>query len=322
MSITIDQAFQIFMADRETSCVDKTLMYYQENLTNFFTYVSGVFNRPTNEIDCEEITKELFQNYIKYLRKRPKFQNHPFLEPSSELLSSTSIRTYCRSIKVFANFCKDNDYGYDFTYKVKLPNDDAGEIIPLYQSEVQQIDKLFNLNTELGLRNWCIVHLMLDAGLRSSEVINIRFCDLLFEKNIIQIYKSKRARTRLVILCPRLKVNLMKYCVIYRNYTELHPKSFVFLQMRQQEPINQNVIKQLFARIKKKSAIERLHPHLCRHTFATSYIKGGGNIEMLRLLLGHSDYKTTKIYLHLAQQAELLHEDIYPLDPVFFKRFY
>ena len=42
MSITIDQAFQIFMADRETSCVDKTLMYYQENLTNFFTYVSGV----------------------------------------------------------------------------------------------------------------------------------------------------------------------------------------------------------------------------------------------------------------------------------------
>ena len=43
--------------------------------------------------------------------------------------------------------------------------------------EVQQIDKLFNLKTEFGLRNWCIVHLMLDAGLRSSEVINLRFCD-------------------------------------------------------------------------------------------------------------------------------------------------
>lgn len=104
MSITIDQAFQIFMADRETSCVDKTLMYYQENLTNFFTYVSGVFNRPTNEIDCEEITKELFQNYIKYLRKRPKFQNHPFLEPSSELLSSTSILDILQIDQSFCQF--------------------------------------------------------------------------------------------------------------------------------------------------------------------------------------------------------------------------
>lgn len=322
MSITIEQAYQLFMADRETSCADKTLIYYQENLTYFFTYVSECFHRPLSDIDCEEITKELFQNYIRYLRKRPKFQNHPFLEPSNEVLSSTSIRTYARSIKVFANFCKDNEYGNDFTYKVKLPIDDSGEIIPLYQSEVQQIDKLFNLKTELGLRNWCIIHLMLDAGLRSSEVINLRFCDLLFDKNIIQIYKSKCAKTRLVILCPRLKSNLLKYCVLYRNYTDLPSKTYVFLQMKQQQSINYNVIKQLFARIRKKSGIDRLHPHLCRHTFATSYIKGGGNIEMLRLLLGHSDYKITKEYLHLAQQSELLQEDIYKLDPVFFKRYY
>lgn len=322
MSITIAQAYQLFMADRETSCADATLVYYQENLTNFFTYVSECFKRPLSDIRCDEITKELFQNYIKYLRKRPKFQNHPFLEPSEELLSSTSIRTYARSIKVFANFCKDNEYGNDFTYKVKLPIDDSGEIIPLYQAEVQQIDKLFNLKTELGLRNWCIIHLMLDAGLRSSEVINLRFCDLIFDKNIIQIYKSKRSRTRLVILCPRIKANLLKYCVIHRNYTELPEKSYVFRQMKQSKPINYNVLKQLFARIRKKSEIDRLHPHLCRHTFATSYVKGGGNIEMLRLLLGHTDYKTTKMYLHLAQQSELLHEDIYKLDPVFFKKYY
>ena len=321
MSISLDQAYQIFMADRETSCADKTLIYYRENLTGFFTYVSECFNRPVSEISCDEVTRELFRNYICYLRKRPKFQNHPFLEPSQELLSSTSIRTYARSIKVFANFCKDNEYCDDFTYKVKLPKDDSGEIIPLYQSEVQQIDKLFNLKTEFGLRNWCIVHLMLDAGLRSSEVINLRFCDLMFDKNIIQVYKSKGSKTRLVILCSRLKVNLMKYCVIHRKYTALSPMSYVFLQMRQQEAINSNVIKQLFARIKKKSGIDRLHPHLCRHTFATSYIKGGGNIEMLRLLLGHTDYKVTRVYLHLAQQSSLLHEDIYQLDPVFFKRY-
>lgn len=78
MSISLDQAYQIFMADRETSCADKTLIYYRENLTGFFTYVSECFNRPVFEISCDEVTRELFRNYICYLRKRPKFQNHPF----------------------------------------------------------------------------------------------------------------------------------------------------------------------------------------------------------------------------------------------------
>lgn len=137
-----------------------------------------------------------------------------------------------------------------------------------------------------------------------------------------RIYFMKIQELRLVILCPRIKSNLLKYCVIHRNYTELSAKSYVFRQMKQQQQINYNVIKQLFARIRKKSGIDRLHPHLCRHTFATSYIKGGGNIEMLRLLLGHTDYKITKEYLHLAQQSVLLQEDIYKLDPIFFRKHY
>ena len=310
------------MADRETSCSAKTLLYYEENLTNFFNYCSDCFGKSVVEIKCTEITREIFSNYIKYLRKRPKFYQHPFLLPSNEPLSATSIRTYARSIKVFARFCKENDYSdIDFTYRVKLPKQDSGEIIPLYQNEVRDIDRIFNLKTELGLRNWCIFHIMLDAGLRSSEVINLRFCDLLFDKNIIQIYKGKGAKTRLVILCPRLKVNLMKYCVVYRNYTNLPGKSFVFLQMKGQTAINHNVIKQLFARIKVKSGVNRIYPHLCRHTFATSYICGGGNIEMLRLLMGHSDYTVTRMYIHLAQQSQLLNTDIYQLDPVFFKKY-
>lgn len=175
-------------------------------------------------------------------------------------------------------------------------------------------------NEHLGLRNWCIVHLMLDAGLRSSEVINLRFCDLLSDKNIIQIWKSKGSKTRLVILCPRLKVNLMKYCVLYRNYTQLPGHSNVFMQMKNHKPINSNVIKQFFSRLKKKTGIDRIHPHLCRHTFATAYIIGGGSLEMLRLLLGHSDYEVTRSYLHLAHQCQLLHSDVYRLDPIYFKK--
>ena len=45
-------------------------------------------------------------------------------------------------------------------------------------------------------------------------------------------------------------------------------------------------------------------------------------MEYLRLMLGHSDYATTKMYLHLAQESKMLHSDIYKLDPIFFKSGY
>ena len=322
MEISLSQAYQLFMADRETSCVPETLTFYSENLQTFFGYCEDCFCRQREEIMCSEVTRELFTNYIVYLRKRPKYKKHPFLEPSQETLSNTTIRTYARAIRAFSNYCYDNDFGSNFTKKVKLPKGDPREIIPLYASEVKMIDKQFNLETEHGLRNWCIVHLMLDAGLRSSEVIELRFSDLIFEKNIIRVFRGKGGKTRLVVMCPRIKKYILRYCVLYRDYEKLPEDTQVFIQMKSREPINENVIKQMFSRLKKKSGVDRIHPHLLRHTFATSYIKGGGNIEMLRLLLGHFDYEVTKMYLHLAQESYLLKSDIYRLDPVFFEKNY
>lgn len=321
MEITLDQAFQLFLADRKTSCAEDTISYYRENIMNFFLYCQEHLGRPYGQIQCREVTRQVFAEYIKYLRNRPKFHNHPFIQESDETLSGTSIRTYARAIKSFSNFCRDNGFCESFTYKVKLPRGDPREIIPLYSSEVAEIDQQFNIQTEFGLRNWCIIHLMLDAGLRTSEVVHLRFCDLLFDKNIIRVFRSKNEKTRLVIMCPKLKSNIFNYSILYRKYTELPDQEPVFIQMRNHQPINDNVIKQLFARLKKKSGVDRLHPHLLRHTFATSYICGGGNIEMLRLLLGHYDYDVTKTYLHLAQQSRLLHYDIYHLDPVFFRSY-
>lgn len=121
-------------------------------------------------------------------------------------------------------------------------------------------------------------------------------------------------------MCSRLKQKLQDYIYYYRLGSA--PDDNVFVQIKSKKLINENVIKQYFARLKKRTGINRLHPHLLRHTFATSYILGGGNLEMLRILLGHSDYDVTKNYLHLANQYQILHANIYKLDPVFFQQHY
>ena len=164
------------------------------------------------------------------------------------------------------------------------------------------------------------MHLMLDAGFRSNDVVTLRTSNISFANNYITI-KGKGSKFRTIFLCPKLKKLLLHYLIKFRSYDQ-NEDIFFFAQVGSDKPINDNVIKQLFARIKKSSGIDRVHPHLLRHTFATSFIVGGGNMEYLRLMLGHSDYATTKMYLHLAQEVKMLHSDIYKLDPVFFKAGY
>lgn len=100
------------------------------------------------------------------------------------------------------------------------------------------------------------------------------------------------------------------------------PPDPLLYQKNSLEPLTGRTIIQLFARLKKQSGVERVHAHLCRHTFATSYIMGGGNLELLRMLLGHYDYSITQNYLHIANQFLLMDADIYRLDKVFFKSLY
>lgn len=305
-------ALNIFLMDRCSYCSGRTVQYYQENVNRFLIYLSDSSGIHPEELDCEVVNREVVQKYMLWLRQLD--------------IKNTSVNTYFRAVKTFLNYCIDEQFvDSDSLRKVKMLRSDQAPIIPLYQDEVARIDALFNLKTETGLRNYCIVHLMLDAGFRSSDVVNLRVSDIFFDKNCIQV-KGKGNKYRSVLLCPLLKKWLYRYLIEYRPFVFSPGNEYynqpVFVQIGASNFINSNVIKQLFQRIKKKSGIDRVHPHLLRHTFATSYILGGGNMEFLRLMMGHSDYETTKLYLHLAQEAQMLGHDIYKLDAIFFKTVY
>ncbi len=63
-----------------------------------------------------------------------------------------------------------------------------------------------------------------------------------------------------------------------------------------------SAITSVLERMKKRLNIKVLSPHMLRHTFATYILKNGGNLEEVRLLLGHASYQLTKRYLHLLQE--------------------
>lgn len=302
--MTIAQADKLFMEDRAVYCSDKTLRSYTCHLQVFYHFLEVRYGQSIDLLAFEQLPAEdnIYSYFI--LSQRGKVKN-------------STIRSYCRTVKVFLRFCYEEDYCRDYLKKVKLPKDDSIPKMPLYADEVAAIDATFDRQTLKGSRNYCIFHLMLDCGLRREEVTALKPENLDFARNLLSIEISKGMKSRIVLI-PDFLLDAIK---IYLQMAA--PASgALFRSLKSGEAITDNTIKQMFQHLKAESGVQRVHAHLLRHTFATSYLIGGGNLEFLRVFLGHTDYNVTKEYSQLAARCRMLGVDIYRLDPIFFTRGY
>lgn len=303
----IHRAFDAFIQDRQAYCSAATIRTYKGHMETFFTFLESEYHTPVTDLQFSDIPEDanVMAAYILFLKNQ------------NATLRNTSIRSYCRHVKAFLHFCYEMDYCRDFLKRVKLPRDDAEPKLPLCVDEVERIDALFDRSTLKGSRNYCILHLMLDCGLRCQEVRHLQVEHLQQQRNIIYIKDSKGAKSRFTLAPDFVFDAVWQYLLLSG-----HSSGIIFRGLKDKEPISQNTIKQLFQDIKKEAGINRLHAHLLRHTFATSFLIGGGNLEFLRVYLGHYDYSVTKIYTQTAAQCKMLGLDVYHLDKIFFTRGY
>lgn len=322
MNLSLKQAYDMFIFDRESYCaIDTTVRNYKCRLKYFIDYMEELKCKEQNNIRLDEITSEDLTSYIVFLRNKIKLDNHPLKPTEKKGITKTSIRSYSIDLRTFFNYLYKNDYMENNLMKnFKLIKGETKLVIPLFTHEVSKIDSLYNKKTETGLRNLCIIHLMLDEGLRSGEVVNLKINSVNFEDNHIVIWNGKGSKDRILPLARNLKKLLYQYKVFYKKHSA---DDYFFNSVNGQvDPITKNTIASMFARIRKATEITRLKPHLLRHTFATSYIIGGGDLESLRIYLGHASYEITQNYLHLANTYKNMGSDIYRLDGIFFKRGY
>ncbi len=299
--MTIRQIYDQYIYSRSTYCSKETIEKYSDDLRLFFRFLERNYTISVDAAGFDALDQEsIYQDYLVYCRNRK--------------IKDSSVRSYARSIKAFLRYCYDEDYCKDYLKKIKMPKSDAVPILPLFEADVIHIDMLLDRETEQGLRNYCIFHLMLDCGLRRQEVVHLQVHHLNAAQNILTIEKSKGSKSRFVLIPDFLIAALQQY------FELMHIKSgAMFLTLRTRKPITCNTIKMFYQDLKVESGIDRLHGHLLRHTFAISFLIGGGNMEFLRVFMGHFDYESTKTYVELATQLKILGAPVYKLDPIFFK---
>ena len=300
--MTVAQAINQFFADRAVYCADKTLQIYAGHLQVFQKYLEEHFGT-IETLTFEQLPDNIVSEYILFLRR------------DYHEITNTTIRSYVRPVSAFFKYCYEEDICKDFMKRVKLPKDDAIPPAPLLQEEVNRLDAVLDPEQLLGLRNYCIVHLMLDCGLRSQEVRHLQVSDIDAAHNLLYLRISKECKSRITMI-PNF---LLQKVQLYLSISGVS-QGTVFHNVRgKSEELTENAIKQLFQDLKRQADLPRIHAHLLRHTFGTSYLVYGGNLEFLRVLMGHSDYNVTKGYVSLAAQYKMLGVEVYRLDDIFFR---
>ena len=291
--MTIHDMYEMFLLEQEyRNNSPVTIEWYRSQLEDYFTWLMGTVSSSYN--DPAELNLLNFKRYGVFLKKQ--------LKRNGDNLSSSSVHGAMRAVKAFYNFCIGEDYLDDISRQLRLPKVHSKEQLILDYEEIIQLlrtcDESFS---HCSLRNKCFVLLMLDSGLRRGEIPQINIGDITFHTKSM-IIRGKGSKQRLIPIWYQTCEQLLQYRLQFRPKAQ---SSEPFFLDQNGQRCSDNLVKQIFKRLKDTTGIERLHPHLLRHTFATYYLADGGDLETLRLILGHSNIHTTQMYLHLAFNLKL-----------------
>lgn len=168
--------------------------------------------------------------------------------------------------------------------------------------EIDLIIKAIDLSTNEGQRNRAIIEVLYGSGLRVSELINIKLSDMHIDERYMLI-RGKGNKQRLVPISDEA-VKQIGLWLMDRNLMTIKPSNedYLFLNRRGAK-LTRVMILTIVKRLAAAAGIKKtISPHTFRHSFATHLLKGGANLRVIQMLLGHENLTTTEIYTHIDNQ--------------------
>ena len=173
-----------------------------------------------------------------------------------------------------------------------LPNAKSEKKLPVVLSQ-QEVQRLFSMVT--NLKQKALFMVAYDAGLRLSEILNLRIADIDSQRMVIRVCQGKGHKDRYARLTPNLLELLREYWRAYR------PQTFLFPGAEPNKRYDIATPGQLLKKACRKAGItKRVSMHTLRHSFATHLLEAGTNLRAIQVMLGHGSIKTTALYTHIS----------------------
>lgn len=147
-----------------------------------------------------------------------------------------------------------------------------------------------------ALRNKAIIYLLLDTGLRSSELASLRIQDV-DKKNLRLKVMGKMSKERVVPFSSITSLMIWRYLA---TRPDARPGDPLLITLRDR-PLDKYLVRDVILGIGDRAGVPGAHPHRFRHTFAINFLRNGGNVYTLKEILGHASLKMCLRYLEIAQ---------------------
>jgi len=269
-----------------------------ERSVKTFEFELRSFANATGISDAAEITLPLFEGYI--LQRK--------LERG---WSAKTIRNRIVAMRVFLDWCvKQGFCDSNPARDIDLPR--LPKRLPRHLSKDDALKLLdwaehFRYLHEFERsRAVAIIALFIFTGLRLNELNNLKTSDIQLSERRVFVRSGKGNKDRFIPMNGYLIEKLQRY-LRERDRQKRHCPH-LFVSLRHDTQISDKTIPRLVAKLRKASGVH-FTPHMLRHTFATLMLEGGADIFAISKMMGHSDIKTTTIYLsattaHLRAEVE------------------
>jgi len=224
----------------------------------------------------EQINKQMIQDYLVHLMQERK-------------LAWSS----CNAIVCALRFFYHQTLGIDSTFLTIPP-----------RKKVQQLPEILStdevecmLCAVTNQKHRTVLMTTYAAGLRLSEVVNLKLTDIDSKRMMIRVRQGKGSKDRYTILSKRLLQQLRMY---WKRY---HPSLWLFSGRKPGQPMPASTAAAIYYNAKNKAGIKKGKGiHTLRHCFATHMLEAGVDLRTIQVLMGHSSIMTTIIYLQVSRK--------------------
>ena len=260
-----------------------TIVAYEQDLLQFKLYIEE--HTENSSFDCTQVDADQIRNWIVFLLDHQ--------------VASASVNRKLSSLKSFfkylvrLNVINENPLHLVVGPKMK-------HSLPYFVKE-KDMDSLldgaeFSSDFE-GVRDRLMLELLYETGLRRSELVALKCEDVDFSALLLKV-TGKRNKQRLIPFADRLKQMMLDYVCIKREM-RLNEGDCFFVR-KNGNPLSPSIVYYIVK--KRLSGIPMLakrSPHVLRHSFATSLLNDGAELNAVKELLGHGSLASTSVYTHM-----------------------